>query len=160
MREPFAEKNNNLSDFSRPPLWPSGQSSGMQIQASGFDSRSYQIFWEVQGLERSPLILVSTIEELLERKRSGSGLESREYCRRDPSRWPRGTLYPQKLTLTSPTSGGRSVGIVLSRTQVTEFSQISVNSYRFLTSEDPSLWLNASTTRPFSQKWDILAQSL
>jgi hypothetical protein len=32
------------------------------------------------------------------------------------------TLYQQKLALTSPTSGGRSVGIVLSRTQATEFS--------------------------------------
>jgi hypothetical protein len=31
-------------------------------------------------------------------------------------------LYPQKLALTSPTSGGRSVGIVLSRTQATELS--------------------------------------
>jgi hypothetical protein len=49
------------------------------------------------------------------------GLESREYGRRDPSRSPRGTLYPQKLALTSPTSGGRSVGIVRSRTQATEF---------------------------------------
>jgi hypothetical protein len=38
------------------------------------------------GLERSPLSLVSTIEELLERKSSGTGLESREYGRRDPSR--------------------------------------------------------------------------
>jgi hypothetical protein len=31
------------------------------------------------------------------------------------------TLYPQKLALISPTSGGRSVGIVRSRTQATEF---------------------------------------
>ena len=30
-------------------------------------------------------------------------------------------LYPQKLALTSPTSGGRSVGIVRSRTKATEF---------------------------------------
>jgi hypothetical protein len=30
-------------------------------------------------------------------KSSGSCLENREYGRRDPSRWPRGTLYPQKL---------------------------------------------------------------
>jgi hypothetical protein len=57
---------------------------------------------------------VSTFEELLERKSSCSGLESREYGRRDPSRWPRGTFYPQKLALTLPTSGGR--GIVGSRT--------------------------------------------
>jgi hypothetical protein len=46
------------------------------------------------GLKRGPLSLVSTIEELLERKSSGCSLESREYGRRDPSRWPRGTLYP------------------------------------------------------------------
>jgi hypothetical protein len=39
----------------------------------------------VVGLERGPLNLVSTIEELLERKSSGSGLENREYGRRDPS---------------------------------------------------------------------------
>jgi hypothetical protein len=44
----------------------------------------------------------------------------REYGRRDPSRWPRGILYPQKLTLTSPTSGGPSVDIVRPRTQTTE----------------------------------------
>jgi hypothetical protein len=31
-------------------------------------------------------------------------------------------LYPQKLALTSPTGGGRSVGIVRSRTKATEFS--------------------------------------
>jgi hypothetical protein len=38
------------------------------------------------GVERGPLSLVSTIEELLGRKSSGSGLEIREYDRRDPSR--------------------------------------------------------------------------
>ena len=31
-------------------------------------------------------------------------------------------LYPQKLALTSPTGGGRSVGIVRMRTKATEFS--------------------------------------
>jgi hypothetical protein len=38
------------------------------------------------GLEQGPLSLMSTIEELLGRKSSGSGLESREYGRRNPSR--------------------------------------------------------------------------
>jgi hypothetical protein len=90
-------------------LCGSGQSSWLQIQRSGFDSRRYQIFWEVVGLERGPLSLVSTIEELLERESNGSGLEILEYGGRDPSRWPRGTFYPQKLALTSPTNGGRSV---------------------------------------------------
>jgi hypothetical protein len=73
------------------------------------------------GLERDSVSLVSTTEELLGRKSRGSDLESREYGFRDPSRSPRGTLYPQKLALTSPTSGVRSVGIVHSRTQTTQF---------------------------------------
>jgi hypothetical protein len=38
------------------------------------------------GLERGALSLVSKIEELLGRKSSGSGLEIREYDRRDSSR--------------------------------------------------------------------------
>jgi hypothetical protein len=74
------------------------------------------------GLERGPFSLVIPIEELLERKSSGSGLEILEYGSKEPSLWLRGTLYPQTLALTSPTSGGRSVGIVHSRTQATEFS--------------------------------------
>jgi hypothetical protein len=95
---------------------------GYRCRGPGFNSRRYHIFRVAVGLERGPLNLVSTTQELLGRKRSGSGLENREYGRRDPSRWPRGTLYPQKLALTSLTSGGRSVGIVSSRTQATEFS--------------------------------------
>jgi hypothetical protein len=42
----------------------------------------------------------------------------------DPLRWPRDILYPQKLALTSPTSGGRSVGIVRLRTKSTQFSLV------------------------------------
>jgi hypothetical protein len=101
----------------RPPLWSSGQSSRLQIQMSGFDSRCYQIFWKVVALKWGPLSLVTKIEELLRRKSSVSGLESRECGRRDQSRWPRDTLYPQTLALTSPTSGGRLVGTVRSRNQ-------------------------------------------
>jgi hypothetical protein len=47
-----------------------------------------QDFWEAVGLERGPLSLVSTTEDLLERKSSGSGPENRDYGREDPSRWP------------------------------------------------------------------------
>jgi hypothetical protein len=106
------------------PLWSSGQSSWLEIQRPGFDTWHNQIFWEVVGLERGPLSLVSTTEELLERKSSGSDLESWDYGHRDPLRWPRGTLSPQKLALTWPTSGGHSVGIVRSRTQATEFVSV------------------------------------
>jgi hypothetical protein len=48
------------------------------------------MFWEVVGLERGPLSLVSTIEELLERKSSGSGVEMRDYGRKGsvtPTTW-------------------------------------------------------------------------
>jgi hypothetical protein len=72
----------------------------LQIQRSCFDSRRYQIFRVVVSLERGPLSLMSTIKE------------SREYGRRNPSRWPLGTIYPQKLSLTSPTRGVRSGYIV------------------------------------------------
>jgi hypothetical protein len=93
----------------------------LQIQRFGFDSWLYQIFWGVVGLELGPLSLVSTTEQLLSRKSSGSGLESREYGLRDPSRWPHGNIYPQKLDLTSLKSGGRSVGVLRS-IQATKFS--------------------------------------
>jgi hypothetical protein len=66
------------------------------------------------GLERDPLSLVSTIEELLERKSSGSGLENKNYSLRESS------------AMTVPTSGGLSVGIVRSRAQATEFSSVLV----------------------------------
>jgi hypothetical protein len=100
-----------------PPLWSGGQSSWLLIQRSGFDTRSYQIFCKVVGLERGPLSLVSTTEELLGRKSSGSVLERREYGQRDPSCWPRGNLYTKMLAEISPSSCGRSVGIVRSRTK-------------------------------------------
>jgi hypothetical protein len=74
------------------------------------------------GLERGPLSLVSTMEELLGRKNSGSGLENRDYGRRRSAALT--TRHPsirKKLALTSPTSGDNSFGIVRSRTEATEF---------------------------------------
>ena len=40
--------------------------SGYRYRGLGFDSRCYQIFWVVVGLERGPLSLVRSNEELLE----------------------------------------------------------------------------------------------
>ena len=55
-------------------------------------------------------------------------------------------LYPQKLALTSPTGGGRSVGIVRSRTEATEFS-LFFGSYKkssdFSTASGISAWWRA-----------------
>ena len=39
--------------------------SGYRYRDLGFDSRRYQIFWVIVGLERGPLSLVRSIEELL-----------------------------------------------------------------------------------------------
>jgi hypothetical protein len=101
--------------------------SGSRSRGPGFDSRPYQIFWEVGGLEWGPLSLVRTIEELLEWKSSGSGSRKTDINGRGNSlRWPRNTLYPQKLALTSPTSGGRLVGIVRLGTKATEYSIYSI----------------------------------
>jgi hypothetical protein len=38
--------------------------SWLQIRRSGFDSRLYQIIWEIVGLELGLLSLMSAIEEL------------------------------------------------------------------------------------------------
>jgi hypothetical protein len=49
------------------------------------------------SLERGPLRFLSTIEELLERESSGSGLEIENTAVGDPPSLPRDTLYPQNL---------------------------------------------------------------
>jgi hypothetical protein len=123
----------------RPPLWSSSQSSLLQIQRPGFDFRRYQIFWEVVSLDRGPPSLVSkTTEELLVRKSSGSGLESRDYGFKGSSALTtRHTSIRINLALTSPTSGGCAVGIVLSRTQATEFSLDRANNIVIKYSEVP-----------------------
>jgi hypothetical protein len=112
------------SGSGRPPLWSSGQSSWLQIRRPGFVSRHYQKK-KVVGLERGPLGLVSTTEELFDRivaapvyKTENTAVGIRHADHVAPS-------ILKKLTITSPTSGGRSVGIVRSRTQTMEFSLVS-----------------------------------
>jgi hypothetical protein len=72
-------------------------------------------------LERGPLNLVSTIEELLDRKvaapvskTENTAVGIRHADQVAPS-------IRKKLAITSPTSGGRSVGVVRSRIQTMEF---------------------------------------
>jgi hypothetical protein len=94
------------------------QRSWLQIQRSRVRSPPLPDYLRSSGSGTgSTHSLVSTTEELLERKSSRFGLDNREYGHRDP----RDTLYPQKLPLTSPTSGRRPVRIVRSRTKATEF---------------------------------------
>jgi hypothetical protein len=52
----------------RPPLWSIAQSSWLQIRRPGFDSRALPEEKKLVGLERGPLSLVSTTQELLDRK--------------------------------------------------------------------------------------------
>jgi hypothetical protein len=58
---------------------------GLVVRVPGYrsrdpesDSRRYQIFWELVGLEQGALSLVSITEEILEWKSSGCGLENRD----------------------------------------------------------------------------------
>jgi hypothetical protein len=84
------------------------------------------IFWEAAGLERGPLSLVRTTDELLEGRVAPPVQKTEINDLGNLLRWPRDTLYPLKLALTSPTSGGRSVGIVRSRTKAKEYSLITL----------------------------------
>jgi hypothetical protein len=90
---------------------------GYRSWGPGFDSRRYQIFWEVVGLERGPLSLMRIIEELLEWKSSGSGQENRINDRGIRCADHVTPSIRKKLARTSPKSGGRSVGIVRFRTK-------------------------------------------
>jgi hypothetical protein len=93
---------------------------GYRSRSPGLDSRHYQTFWEVMGLERGPLSLLRIIEELFERKVAVPVWKTEINGRGDSLRWLRDALYPLKLALTSPTSCGRSIGIVYWQTKAPE----------------------------------------
>jgi hypothetical protein len=116
----FSKGYNWLCWSKWPPLWSSGHSSWLQIRRSGSipgTTRKKSNGSGTGSTQPSEYNWGATWQ-----KSSCSCLENREYGRRDPSSWPRVTLCPQKLATTSPTSGGRSVSIVRSRTQAIEFS--------------------------------------
>jgi hypothetical protein len=70
-------------------------------------------------------------------------------------------LYPQKLALASPTSGGRTVGVVCSRTDATEFvfffgtalPDPHVHCWLLLFAVLP--WMNVSYTRTY-RPWRLV----
>jgi hypothetical protein len=107
------------------------------------------------GLEWGPLSLVSTTEELLGRNSKGSSLESWEYGCWDPLHWPRNTLHLQKLALTSPTSGSRSVGILCLRTKATELLNVNdVCSCKW--GEHTDIYIHNSLVTFWTSKFTIL----
>jgi hypothetical protein len=77
------------------------------------------------GLERGPLSLVSTTEELLDRKLAAPVYKTENTAVR--------IRHADHVAITSPTSGGRSVGIVRSQTQTMEFSLVFVQNINLAT---------------------------
>jgi hypothetical protein len=73
------------------------------------------------GLERGPLRLVSTTEELLGSNSSGSGIETENTALGIRHADHMAPSIRRKLTLNSLTSGGRLVGIVRLWTDATKF---------------------------------------
>jgi hypothetical protein len=94
---------------------------GYRSRGLGFDSRRYQIFWEVVGLEQGPLRLVRITEKYLKENVAAPVQKTEINGRGYSLRWQRDTVYPLKLASTSSRSGGHSVGVVRLRTKATEF---------------------------------------
>jgi hypothetical protein len=71
---------------------------GYRSRGPRFDSRRYQIYWEVvRSGTGGPVSLVSATEELRGRESSGCSLENRYYGRREPSRLLRYTPLSSKV---------------------------------------------------------------
>jgi hypothetical protein len=89
---------------------------------------------KVVCLERGPLSLVSTTEELLDRKVAAHvyKTENTAVGIRHADHWH--PLSAKELAFASPTSGGRSVGIVRSRTQSMELFSYMCNKLSFFLS--------------------------
>jgi hypothetical protein len=80
----------------KPPLWSTGQSLATDPEVRVWFP-SLPDFLRSSGSGKGSTQPREYNEELLGRKSSGSDLENREYGHRDPSRWWRDTLYPQKV---------------------------------------------------------------
>ena len=106
----------------RPPLWSSGQSFWLQIQWSRVrfpalpdflsSSGSGTGFTQPREVNWGATWIKSSGSGPEKQRLTAVGIRCADYVT---------PLYPQKLALTSPTGGGRSVGIVRSRTKGTDF---------------------------------------
>jgi hypothetical protein len=92
--------------------------SNFESHHSKIDKNYIKLLSAFRGIWRSyfhvTLIILLLLLLLL------SGLENRQHVCGDSLHCSHDTLYPQKLAQTSPTCGGRSIGIVCLRTQATE----------------------------------------
>jgi hypothetical protein len=79
---------------------------------------------KVVGLEWGPLSLVSTTEEILDRKVAAAVYKTENMAIGIRHADHVATSVRKKLAITSPTSGSHLVGIVRSRTQTMELSLI------------------------------------
>ena len=110
-----------------PPLWSSGQSFWLQIQRSRVRSPALPDFLSSSGSRMgSTQPREVKLRSYLNKKSSGSRFRKQRLtavgtrCANHVT-----PLYPQKFALTSPTGGGRSVGMVRSQTKATEFRLVS-----------------------------------
>ena len=109
-----------------PPLWSSGQSFWLQIQRYRVRSPALPDFLSSSGSgtgSNQPREVNWGATWM--KKVAAPGLENRRLTAVGTRCADHVTpLYPQKLALTSPTSGSCSVGIVRVRTKATEFSLV------------------------------------
>ena len=103
--------------------------SGYRYRGPGFDPRRYQIFWVVVGWNgvhsASWATWIKKSSGSRSRKQGLTAVGTRCADHVTP-------LYPQKLALTSPTGGGRSVSIVQVRTKATEFFKCETFSRNYI----------------------------
>ena len=93
--------------------------SGYRYRGPGFDPRRYQWVWN--GVHSASWASWDQLRSYLNEKSSGSRSRKQRLTAGGTRCADHVTpLYPQKLALTSPTGGGRSVGIVRVRTKATE----------------------------------------
>ena len=111
------------------PLWSSGQSFWLQIQRSRVRSPALPDFLSSTGSGTGSTQPLGPREvnwgATWMKKSSGSRSRKQRLTAVGTRCADHVTpLYPQKFALTSPTGGGRSVGIVQVRTKATEFSLV------------------------------------